>query len=65
MSALNLLGTGAAFRSCKLLCGISTPEVRKFFYTFIEALVDMKDEYICLPRNTIELQRVKNHSLGL
>ncbi len=51
MSALYLLGTGAAFRSCKPLCGISTSEVRIFFYKFIEALVDMKDEYICLPRN--------------
>ncbi len=30
MSALYLLGTGAAFRSCKPLCDISTSEVRKF-----------------------------------
>jgi hypothetical protein len=58
MSGLYLLGTGAAFCSCKPLCGISTSEVRKFFYTFIEALVDMKDEYICLPWNLTELQCV-------
>jgi hypothetical protein len=58
MSGLYLLGTGAAFRSCKPLCGISTSEVRKFFYAFIVALVDMKDEYICLPSNLTELQRV-------
>jgi hypothetical protein len=58
MSALYLLGTGAAFCSCKPLCGISKSEVRKFFYMFIEALVDMKDEYICLPRNSTKLQRV-------
>jgi hypothetical protein len=32
MYALYLLGTGAAFRSCKPLCGISTSEVHKFFY---------------------------------
>ena len=31
MSPLYLLGTGAAFRSCKPLCGISTSEVQKFF----------------------------------
>ena len=58
MSMLYLLGMGAAFRSCKPLCGISTSEVRKFFYKFIEALVDMKDEYICLPRNLTELNCV-------
>ena len=58
MSALYLLGTGAAFCSCKPLCGISTSEVRKFFYKFIEALVDMKDEYICLPWNLTKLKCV-------
>jgi len=58
MSTLFLLGMGAVFRSCKPLCGISTSEVRKFFNTFIEALVDMKDEYTCLPQNITELQCV-------
>ena len=58
MSVLYLLGTGAAFCYCKPLCGISTSEVRKFFYTFIEARVDMKDEYICLPRNLTKLKHV-------
>jgi len=58
MSALYLLGMGAAFHSCKPLCGISTYEVRKFFYKFIKALVDMKDEYICLPQNFTELKCV-------
>jgi len=58
MSVLYLLGTGAAFCSCKPLCGISTSEVRKFFYKFIEALVDMKDEHICLPRNLTKLKCV-------
>ncbi len=55
MSTLYLLGTGAAFHSCKPLCGISTSEVHKFFYKFIEVLVDMKDEYIWYPRNLTEL----------
>ena len=58
MSALYLLGTGAAFRSCRSLCLISTSEVRKFFYVFINAIVDMKDEYICMPTNLSELNRV-------
>jgi hypothetical protein len=58
MTALYLLGLGAAFRSCKRLCGISTSEVQKFFYTFIEALIDMKDDYICLPRNLTKLKHV-------
>jgi hypothetical protein len=40
------------------LCGISTSEVRRFFNTFIEALVDMKDEYICLLQNISEIQHV-------
>ena len=44
MSTLYLFGTGAAFCSCKPLCDISTSEIQKFFYTFIEALVDLKDE---------------------
>ncbi len=55
MSALYLLGTGTAFRSCKPLCGISTSEVHTFFYKFIEVLVDMMDEYICLPLNLTKL----------
>ena len=58
MSALYLLGLGAAFCSCKPLCGISTSGVQKFFYTFIEALVDMKDEYIRLPWNLTDLKCV-------
>jgi len=37
---------------------ISTSEVHKFFYKFIEALVDMKDEYICLPWNLTEFKLV-------
>ena len=58
MSGLYLLGTEAAFCSCKPLFGISTSEICTFFYTFIEALVDMKVEYICLPRNLTKLQHV-------
>ena len=57
-SVLYLMATGAAFRCCKPLCGICTSEVLKFFYIFIEALVEMKDEYIYIPRNITELQHL-------
>ena len=60
MSSLYLLGTGDAFRSCRSLCLISTSEVRKFFYVFLDAIVDMKDEYIYMPRNITELNRVSS-----
>jgi hypothetical protein len=58
MCALYLLGSGASFCSCKPLCGISMSEVHNLFFIFIEALVDMKDEYIFLPRNLTELKCV-------
>lgn len=58
MSSLYILGTGAAFRSCRPLCSISTSEVRKFFYVFLNAICDMKDEYVCIPTNLSELNRV-------
>ena len=61
MSMLYLLGTGAPFRSCKPLCGISMSEVCKLFYKFIEALVDMKDEYL----SPSEFNRVKKRKYGL
>jgi hypothetical protein len=37
MSALYILGHGAAFCSCKALCNISTSEVHKFFHLFLDA----------------------------
>ena len=58
MLALYLLGTSAGFCSCRALCHISTSEVRLFHYRFIDAMVDMKDEYISLPQNLTELDRV-------
>jgi len=67
MSALYLLGTGAAFRSCRSLCSISTSEVRKFFYIFLDAIVDMKEEYIYMPRTITELKSVNKsyNAVGL
>ncbi len=58
MASLYLLGTGAAFRSYRSLCSICTSEVRKFFYVFLDAIVDMKDEYVYMPRNITELNHV-------
>ncbi len=60
MSSLYLLGTGAAFRSCRSLCSICTSEVRKFFYVFLDAIVDMKEEYIYMPKNITELNHVSS-----
>ena len=42
MSAIYILANGAAFRSCRTLCGICTSVVRKFFYRFLDAIVEMK-----------------------
>jgi len=60
MSAIYLLANGAAFRSCRTMCGICTSEVRKFFYRFLHAIVDMKEEYIYMPRNITELSHVSS-----
>jgi hypothetical protein len=62
MSSLFLLGTGAAFCSCRSLCSISTSEVRKFFYVyvFLDAVVGMKDEHVYMPKNITELNRVSS-----
>jgi hypothetical protein len=42
-------------------------EVRKFFFDFLDAIVDMKDEYIFLPENVAALTRVMRcyESVGL
>ena len=60
MSSLYLLGTGAAFRLCRSLCSICTSEVRKFFYVFLDAIVDMKEDYVFMPKNITELNRVSS-----
>ncbi len=61
MSALFFLVSGAAFWSCKVLCKISTLEVRKFYYRFLNAMVDMKDEYTLLPCNLTKLNCVSKY----
>jgi hypothetical protein len=51
MALLHILVKGASFKCCRTLTHISTPEVQKFFFLFLDAMVDMKDEYISLPPN--------------
>jgi len=67
MSSLYILGTGVSFRSCQPLCYISTTEVRKFFFLFLDAIIDMKDEQISMPSNLTMLRRVESYytSVGL
>jgi hypothetical protein len=58
MSALYTLGSGASFRSLRAQTNISISECRKFFLRFIDAMVDMKDEFIYLPRKVGEMNRL-------
>ena len=57
MSALYRLGNGNSFRQLRSMCHISVSEIRLFFFEFVNAMVEMKDEYIFLPRNIAELRR--------
>ncbi len=61
MSALYYLGNGNSFCQCQSLCHSSVSEIRKFFFVFIGAMVKMKEEYIFLPRNITELQRINKY----
>ena len=60
MTSLYILGTGASFRACQPLCHISTSEVRIFFFVFLNAIVDMRDDQIYMPRNHSELVKVES-----
>ncbi len=46
LSALFRLGNGNSFRQCRSNTYISVSEIRKFFFIFLDAMVDMKDEYV-------------------
>jgi hypothetical protein len=50
-----------------MLTHISTSEVCKFFLAFLDAIVDMKDEYIFLPAHVASLTCVMKcyESIGL
>jgi hypothetical protein len=57
MSALYCLGTGNLFCTCQALCYISVLHLRNFFYTFLDVIVEMQDEFIDLPKNIMEWRR--------
>ena len=57
MSTLYRLGNSNSFCQLRSMCHISVSEARKFFSDFLDAMVKMKDEYIYLPRNVVELRR--------
>ncbi len=63
MSAFYILGRGAAFCSCRALCHA----VHKFFFKFLDAFMDMHEEYINLPGNVVGLNRMTqlHASVGL
>ena len=67
MSSLYLLGSGAAFRSCRVVCKISTSEIRKFFFLFLDSFYAMRNEYIQLPADMAALNKVtaSYESVGL
>jgi hypothetical protein len=58
MSALYRLGNGNSFHQCRTMTHISVSKIRKFFFIFTNAIVDMKDDYVYLPRNLTELKRL-------
>ena len=57
MSALHILGIRATLRRCRTFTRISTLEVWKFVMSFLDAFMDMEDEYIFLPHNIAALNR--------
>ena len=61
MTAIYRLGTGASFRTCRALCNISTSENRLFFDTFLHAIHEMREEFIFMPSNIMELRRVSKY----
>ncbi len=61
LSALFRLGNGNLFRQCRSNTYISVSEIRKFFFIFLDAIVDMKDEYVYMPRNITKLRRLTSN----
>ena len=61
MSALYILGNGAHFRSLYALTNISMSDNHKFFFVFHDAFNDMHDEYIYLPQNMPDMQRLSRY----
>ena len=51
------------FTECRFRhkCNISISDIRLFFFDFLAAMVGMKDEYVFLPRNIVELRRMSKY----
>ena len=58
MSALYIFGTGAGFFSIYPLTHISATEIEKFFHRFLDIFMDIRDEYVCMPKNLTELSKI-------
>jgi len=61
MLVLYCLGNGKLFCQCWSQCNISISKICLFFFDFLAAMVDMKDEYVFLPRNLTELRRMSKY----
>jgi hypothetical protein len=55
MSALYILAHGASFRSLRPLCHMSKSECTNFFHVFLNEVYNMRNEFICMPKNATEL----------
>jgi hypothetical protein len=55
MSALYILVHGASFHSLRPLCHMSKSECTIFFHVFIDEMYNMRNEFVCMPKNASEL----------
>ena len=58
LSCLNILGNSTPFRQLTASTNISFSEHRHFFHLFIDKLYSVRDNYIFLPRNELELSKI-------
>ena len=58
MTALFHLGSENSFHQFRSNTYISISEIRKFFFIFLDAIAEMRDEYVYLPRDITELRNL-------
>ena len=58
MACLYILGKGGTFRKCCTLTHISSSEVHKFFFKFLDVMYEMRDEHVSLPANLAKLNHI-------
>ena len=58
LTALYRLGSGNSYRHCRSNTYISVSEIRKFFNLFLDAIFEMRDDYVYLPRDITELRHL-------